>query len=170
MFGLRLRFWINGSEIIFLASKNSGLIINFLFLNVIPTRNLLFFFLLKRKQFLKFNSSINFYFIGSPRNQGSTCINGVNCSWSTKSPYSRAALFTFLFIYLNESRIWSWLFLEEILVVLMRISIFSIPHSYYHLELFFYSYIFQYLPLHYCFPSFTHLQFQRDFFCYTYGF
>ena len=31
MFGLRLRFWINGSEIEFLASKHSGWKIDFLF-------------------------------------------------------------------------------------------------------------------------------------------
>ena len=84
MFGLSFRFWINGSEITFLTSKNTGWIINFLFFNIIPTNNLLVFCLLKRTQFLKFNSSI---------------IKDFNYSWSTKSSHSRAAIFTFLFIY-----------------------------------------------------------------------
>ena len=77
--------------------KNSGWIINFIFC-VITTKNLLVFFLLKRKQFLKFNSSINLSFIVSPRNELSMYIQDFNCSWSTKSSHSMNAIFTFLFI------------------------------------------------------------------------
>ena len=101
MFGLRLRFRINGSEIILLASKNSGWIINVLFY-VIPTNNLLVLFLLKRNQFLKFNSSINLLFIWSPLNERSTYIKDFNCSWSTKSSHFRTALFTFIFIFSKQ--------------------------------------------------------------------
>ena len=71
-------------------------------LNVILTKKLHVFFLLKRKQFFKFNSSINLYFIGSPRNERSKYIKYFNCHWSTKLSYSRAALFTFLFICSKE--------------------------------------------------------------------
>ena len=98
MLGLRLRFWLNGSEIILLASKISGWIINYLFCYIIPTKNLLVVFLLKQKQFLKFNPPINLSLIGSQRNEWSTYIKDFNCFWSTKSSHSRANLFTFLFI------------------------------------------------------------------------
>ena len=59
----------------------------------------LFFFLLKCMQFLKFNSWINLSFIVSPFNERSTYSKDFNCSWSTKPSHSRAALFTFPFIY-----------------------------------------------------------------------
>ena len=70
---------------------------------------------------------------------------------------------TFFLSILNEYPPRSLLFLEEILVVLMRMSILSLSHLYYQLKFFSYTYVFKYLPLHYCFPLFTHLKFQRDF-------
>ena len=64
----------------------------------IPTKNLLIVFLFKCMLFLKCNSSINFSFYWSLRNELSSYIKGFNCSWSTKSSQSMAALFTFNFI------------------------------------------------------------------------
>ena len=69
---------------------------------VIPTDNLLVVFLLKRTQFLKFNSSINISSFGYTRDERSTYINDLNCYWSTKSSRSRDALFTFLFVYSKQ--------------------------------------------------------------------
>ena len=48
---------------------------------------------------MKFNSPINLSFFGYPHNERSTYIKDFNCSRGTKSSYSRAAIFTFLFIY-----------------------------------------------------------------------
>ena len=89
--------------------KNLGWIINFLFFDVIPTNNLLVFFILKNKQFLKLYSSINLSFIVSPRNERSTYIKDFNLSWSTKSPHYRAAIFTFIFI--SSKRMYSLVFI-----------------------------------------------------------
>ena len=98
MFCLCLIFLKNGCEKILLASKYYGWIINFLFLYVIPTKNFLVVFLLKRTQFLRFNSSNTSSFFGSPHNARKTYIKDCNCCWSTKSSQSRASLCTFLFI------------------------------------------------------------------------
>ena len=98
MFGLCLRIWINGCEKILLP-KQFGTNNKRSFFYVIPTKNLLVVFLFKRTQFLKFNSLINLYFFGSPRNERSTYIKYFNCYWSTKSPHYRAALYTLIFVY-----------------------------------------------------------------------
>ena len=71
----------------------------FSFLYVIPTKNLLGFFLFKRMQFLKFNSSINLSFFGYTRKERSTYIKDFKFSWNTKLSHSRAAIFTLLFVY-----------------------------------------------------------------------
>ena len=68
------------------------------FLYVILTNNLLVVFLFVCMKFLKFNSSIDLSFFGSPRDELSTYIIDFNCSWSTKSSHSRPSLFTFIFI------------------------------------------------------------------------
>ena len=80
------------------GNQKSGWMINFLYLSVIPTKNLLFLYLFKWIQLVKFNSSINLYLFGSPRNEWSTHINDFNWYWSMKSSYSRADLFKFLFV------------------------------------------------------------------------
>ena len=76
--------------------KKSGWIINFY--SLLPRKKFLVVFLFKSTQFSKFISSIKFYFFGSPRNERSTYIKDLNCSWSMKSSHSRADLFTFILI------------------------------------------------------------------------
>ena len=58
--------------------------------------------------FLKFNSTINLSFFGSPCNKRSMYIKDFNCSWSKKSSHYRAALSNFRFI--SSKRIYSFVF------------------------------------------------------------
>ena len=122
-----------------------------------------FCILLKCIQFVKFNSSINLSFFGSPHNEQSTYINYFKWAWSMKSSHYRADLFNFLFVRSKRvsslvfviSGVYSCCFDEDVhpftssLILSIRLFFFS------------YTYVFQSLPLHYCFPLFTHLQFQR---------
>ena len=64
---------------------------------------------------------------------------------------------------LNESPPWSLLLLGEIIVVSMIMKTLSLPHLYYQLEFFSYTYVFHSILPQYFFPSFPHLQFQREF-------
>ena len=68
LFGLLLRFWINWSAILWLETIHSGWMRNFLCLTVITTNKLIFSILFNYIHFVKFNSSINLSFFGSPRN------------------------------------------------------------------------------------------------------
>ena len=60
LFGLLLRFLINWSAILWLATINYWWMINFICLSVIPTKNLIFCSLFNCIHFVKFNSSIIF--------------------------------------------------------------------------------------------------------------
>ena len=72
-----------------------------------------------------------------------------NVSEAQNHPILGMLFLPFFSSVLNESPLWYLLFMEEILVVLMMMSIFSLPHSYYKLDLFSYTYLLQYLRLHY---------------------
>ena len=93
---------------LWLTTINSGWMINFICLTVIPTKNLIFCILFNCIHFLKFNSSINLSFFGSPRNERLPYINDFNWSWSTKSSHSRADILYFLFV--RSKRVPSFVF------------------------------------------------------------
>ena len=79
-------------------------------------------------------------------------IHIINSNSSPKLLYSNIFLFnTFFlrFICSKKTPIWSLIFLEDILILLTRMSIPSLPHSYYQLDFISYTYVFQSLPLHY---------------------
>ena len=98
----------------------------FIFYNVIPTNKLLFSLLLKLKQFLSLIhqsacTSLDHHVMNGQRTLSISTIREAR-----NNPIIRLLFFPLFSSVLNKSPLWSLLFLEEIIVVSMRMSILSL--------------------------------------------
>ena len=105
------------------------------FFGLILTKNLLVLFLLKRKQFLSLIHQSTCHSLDHHVMNGQSTLRISTVTEAQNYPIL-GMLFLPLFLYvLNQSPLWYLVFLEEIIVVLIRMSILSLPHSYDQLDI-----------------------------------
>ena len=134
LFGLLLRFWINWSIILWLVTINSGLMINFIRFPVITTKNLIFCNLFNYIHFWSLIHQSTFPYLHHHVMNGEHTWTISTRPESLNHPIIGMRFLTIFLSVLNKSPLLSLFFQEDILVVLMRMSIPSLPHCFYQLD------------------------------------